>query len=254
MNTASVKNSFWNRRPSMASVETAWPTVQLGAIGEAWRLYRRHWGVWSLTMLVSIVGVAIGEGIGTLLLRAASLGMLGGLIGLGDSGVPILPVILGTIIAGFFLGGMIRMAVNQVRGRQPHLSDLTSITDVWFDLALGSGLLGLFLYVGWHLLVIPGLIVGGLLMFMYPLIVDARLPATGAILQSYHALKTQWLIATVVHLAVTAVAGLGGLLGGIGLVVTGPIYALSIAVMYRDLFLNPYSPTWAKPREPFEEF
>ncbi len=112
--------------------------------------------------------------------------MLGGLIGLGDSGVPILPVILGTIIAGFFLGGMIRMAVNQVRGRRPHLSDLTSITDVWFDLALGSGLLGLFLYVGWHLLVIPGLIVGGLLMFMYPLIVDGRLPATGAILQSYH--------------------------------------------------------------------
>ena len=39
----------------MASVETAWPAVRLGAIGEAWRLYRRHWGVWSLTMLVAIV-------------------------------------------------------------------------------------------------------------------------------------------------------------------------------------------------------
>jgi hypothetical protein len=238
----------------MASVETAWPTVQLGSIGEAWRLYRRHWGVWSLTMLVSIVGAAIGEGVGTLLLRAASIGMLGGLVGLGNSGFPILPAILGTIIAGFFLGGMIRMAVNQVRGRQPHLGDLLSITDVWFDLALGSGLLGLFLFVGWHLLVVPGLIVGGLLMFMYPLIVDGRLPATGAIIQSYHALKSQWLIATVVHLAVATVAGLGGLLGGIGLVVTGPLYALSIAVMYRDLFLSPYSPAWAKPREPFDEY
>ena len=140
----------------MASVETVWPTVRLGAIGEAWRLYRRHWGVWSLTMLVSLVVVAIGEGIGRLLLRAASLGMLGGLIGLGDSGVPILPAILGTIVAGFFLGGMIRMAVNQVRGRPPHLEDLLSITDVWFDLALGSGLLGLFLFVGWHLLIVPG--------------------------------------------------------------------------------------------------
>jgi hypothetical protein len=204
-------------------------------------------------MLASIVAVAIGEGIGTVLLRAASLGMLGGLIGLGDSGVPILPVMLGTIIAGFFLGGMIRMAVDQVRGRQPHFEDLFNISDVWFDLALGSGLLGLLLYVGWHLLVIPGLIVSGLLMFMYPLIVVGRLPATGAILQSYYALKSQWLVATVVHLAVAAIAGLGALFGGFGLVVTGPLYALSIAVMYRDVFLSPYSPTWSKPGDAFEE-
>ena len=180
----------------MATVEAAWPIVQFGAIGEAWRLYRRHWGVWSLTMLVSLVCAAIGEGIGTLLLRVASLGMLGGLVGLGDPRFPVLPAILGTIIAGFFLGGMIRMAVNQVRGRPPHVDDLLSISDVWFDLALGSGLLGLFLYIGFHLLVIPGLIVGGLLMFMYPLIVDRRLPATGAIIQSYEALKSQWLAAT----------------------------------------------------------
>src|SRR5271157_6365480 len=70
MKTATATTRFWNRRPSMAALETAWPTVRLGAIGEAWRLYRRHWGVWSLTMLASIVGVAIGEGIGTVLLRA----------------------------------------------------------------------------------------------------------------------------------------------------------------------------------------
>ena len=60
----------------MASVETVWPTVRLGAIGEAWRLYRRHWGVWSLTMLVALVVVAIGEGIGRLLLRGPPSGCL----------------------------------------------------------------------------------------------------------------------------------------------------------------------------------
>ena len=63
----------------------------------------------------------------------------------------------------------------------------------------------------------------------------------GAMIQSYHTLKSQWLIATVVHLAVAIVSGLGGLLGGIGLLVTGPLYALAIAVMYRDVFLNPDS-------------
>ena len=60
----------------MASVETVWPTVRLGAIGEAWRLYRRHWGVWSLTMLVALVVVAIGEGIGRLLLARPPSGCL----------------------------------------------------------------------------------------------------------------------------------------------------------------------------------
>jgi len=43
-----------------------------------------------------------------------------------------------------------------------------------------------------------------------------------------------------------AVAGFGTLLFGIGLLVTGPLYALTLAVLYRDLFLNPYSPTWSK--------
>jgi uncharacterized membrane protein len=158
------------------------------------------------------------------------------------------------IIGGFFLGGMTRMAVNQVRGRPPHIEDLFSVTDVWFDLVLGSALLGLLLAIGWKLLVIPGLIVGGLFMFVYPLIVDGRLPATGAMIQSFRALKSQWLVATVVHLAIAAVAGLGTLLGGIGLVVTGPLYALSLAVLYRDFFLNPYSSTWKRPRDPYREY
>ncbi len=158
------------------------------------------------------------------------------------------------MIAGFFLSGMIRMAVNQVRGRTPRVEDLFQISDVWFDVALGSALLGLILDLGFHLLVVPGLIASGLLMFMYPLIVDGRLPATGAIIQSYHALKGQWLVATVVHLAVAIVAGLGGIVGGIGLLVTGPLYALSIAVLYRDCFLNQYSPAWTKPGNSFDEF
>ena len=251
MKTAFAAKSFGNSRPGRVSVETDWHPVRLGAIGEAWSLYRRHWGVWSLTMLVAWACVTIGTGLCTLLLRAASIGMFGGLFGLGGAGLWV--VILGSIIAGFFLGGMIRMAVNQVRGSSPHLEDLFSVRDVWFDLVLGSGLLGLFLFVGWSLLVLPGLVIGGLLMFMYPLIVDARLPATGAMIQSYHTLKSQWLIATVVHLAVAIVAGLGGLLGGIGLLVTGPLYALAIAVMYRDVFLNPDSLGWSKPAPPFDD-
>lgn len=235
----------------MSSVETAWPAVRFGAIGEAWRLYRRHWQVWSLTMLVSLVCAALADGLATTVLHIASQGMLGDLIGLNT---PMLPVVIATVIAGFFAGGMIRMAVNQVRGRSPHLEDLFSVTDVWFDLVLGSALLGLLLSIGSGPLVRPGLIVAGLLMFMYPLIVDGRLPAIGALIQSFEALKSQWLLALVVHLVIVAVLALGISLLGVGLLVTGPVSALSIAVLYRELFLNPYSPTWAKPHATDDEY
>ena len=42
--------------------------------------------------------------------------MLGDLIGLNT---PMLPVVIATIIGGFFAGGMIRMAVNQVAAARP---------------------------------------------------------------------------------------------------------------------------------------
>ena len=234
----------------MSSVETAWPKVRFGAIGEAWSLYRRHWQVWSLTMLVAVVCSALADGLATSVLHIASGGMLGVLVGLNT---PILPVVIATVVGGFFAGGMIRMAVNQVRGRPPHLEDLFSVTDVWFDLVLGSALLGLLLSIGSGPLR-PGMLAAGLLMFTYPLIVDGRLPAIGAMKQSFEALKSQWLLAIVVHVVIVFVLGLGVSLLGIGLLATGPIAALSIAVLYRELFLNPYTPSWDKPPAPDEEY
>jgi hypothetical protein len=234
----------------MASVETAWPKLRLGAINEAWHLYRRHWQVWSLTMLAAVLCAALADGLGSLVLYVASRGMLGELVGLNT---PILPIVLATICGGFFAGGMIRMAINQVRGRTPHLEDLFTITDVWFDLVLGSALLGLLFAIGSGP-ARPGFIAAGMLMFTYPLIVDGRLPATGAMIQSFHALKSQWLLALVVHAVIISILGIGIPMIGIGILATGPISALSIAVLYRDVFLNPYSPEWTKPNTPDDEF
>ncbi len=238
----------------MATVQTAWPSVRFGVIGDAWRLYRRHAGVWSLTSLVAILCASVGAGIVEAALGIARHGPLGALLGFPGPGAPLLSVIVTSAIAGFFLGGMIRMAINQVRGRAPHLEDLFTVTDVWFDLVLGSALLGLFSAVGFGLLLIPGLIVGGLFLFVLPLIVDGRLPATGALIQSFDATRSQWLLATVVHLAIFLAASVGFLLFGFGIFITAPLYPLSLAVLYRDLFLSPYSPAWAKPHDPYGEY
>ena len=39
----------------MAGGYRTWPLVQFNVIGEAWRLYKRHWVVWSLTALIVTV-------------------------------------------------------------------------------------------------------------------------------------------------------------------------------------------------------
>jgi hypothetical protein len=247
MKSATAEEQVGGRRPAMVDVQTAGPTVTFAAIGEAWRLYRRYWGTWSVTMLAALFASFLGQGVAWLFTAAVSAGMMGGLFA---PGMPLLGSLLGMMIAGFFLGGMVRMAVRQIRGRRPHVGDLFQVTDDWFDVALGSMLFGVPFALGCSLFVVPGLIVGGLLLFMFPLIVDAHLPATG----SYHAARPQWLAASAVHLATLAAAGSGSLLAGIGVLITGPLYALTLAVLYRDNFLSPSEVSWNKPRNPFEDF
>ena len=82
--------------------------------------------------------------------------------------------VLSTVIGGFFLGGMIRMASQQVLGRVPRLEDLFSVVDVGFQLLAGAVFYGAATFLGSMLCVIPGLIASGLLMFTIPLIVIAR--------------------------------------------------------------------------------
>ena len=50
-------------------------------------------------------------------------------------------LIVSTVVSGFLLGGMIRMANRQIRGGKPRLEDLLTITDCWFDLLLAAFLI-----------------------------------------------------------------------------------------------------------------
>jgi hypothetical protein len=220
----------------------SWPLVQFSVIGDAWRLYKRHWGTWSLAMLISIVGYAIVNG------------MLIAIFGDHPKSLGRVVVSLFSIATpGFFLGGMIRAASKQVRGQVPQIEDLFSVTDVWFDLALCSLLFGMASTISIGFCVIPGLIVSGLFMLGIPLVVEGRLPATGALIQSWNALKSQWLMVTVFHFILTLVAFSGTFLCGIGILMTGPLYALSIAILYHDFFPESGMTVWKKHAEPFPE-
>ena len=163
--------------------------------------------------------------------------------------------VLSTVIGGFFLGGMIRMASHQVLGRAPRLEDLFSVVNVGFQLLAGAVFYGSATFLGSMLCVIPGFIASGLLMFTIPLIVIVRRPATDAVVESWRILSPQWLTATVFHAVLSAVSGSGFLLCCIGVLFTGPLYSLSIAILFHEFFYAVPPPTSKKPPgDPFPEF
>ena len=133
----------------------------------------------------------------------------------------IIPFMLSATVSAFLVGGMVRMASNQLRGGTPRIEDLFSVGDCWFDLLLTGLLYAAAIAVGNLLCVIPGLIVFGLFMLAVPLVVEGHLPATGALMQSWNSLKSQWLTATVFHLFLSLVAVSGTILCGIGFFVDG---------------------------------
>jgi len=237
----------------MAGDYQTWPLVQFRVIGEAWQLYKRHWVVWSLATLIATLCYSVING--------AILGILDGGRGLGHGGfrefalppAGALQFVVSTVVSSFFVGGMVRMAGNQLRGRAPRIEDLFSVTDVWFDLLLAGLLYGAAVVLGCMLCVIPGFIVSGLLMMTVPLVVEGRLPATGAMKMSWNALKSQWLVATVFHFVLILLAVSGVLLCGIGVLFTGPLYSLSLAILNREFFPTTALGSWKKLGEPFPE-
>ncbi|MBX6315025.1 MAG: hypothetical protein IRY99_19240 [Isosphaeraceae bacterium] len=223
------------------------PVVRFGAIGEAWALIRRELGTWVLAMVILLIGFS-----GLSLLAEAIFGP-GIRLGFRQAR-PFLSVsrrgaatlvqsIIYIAINGFFLGGMVRMAARQIRGQPIKVGDLFSVIDVLPELLLASFLVALAMAVGFALCVLPGFLVGGLLMFVIPLVVDGRLRATEAIRRSWRALEGQWLSATLFHLVAGLLASSGFLLCGIGILITAPLYAVSVTVLYRDFFSGKFAPS-----------
>jgi hypothetical protein len=236
----------------MSSDQSTWPLVRFRVIKDAWGLYKRHALIWSATVLIMMAANAcVDSVIFAILGKGRALGPGGFRLFLPAAGA--LGYILSTTVSGFFAGGMIRMAGQQIRGRAPRFEDLFSITDCWFDLVLVSFLIGLSTWAGLHLCIIPGFIIHGLFMLAIPLVVEGRLPATGALIQSWQALKSQWLTAAVFHWLLIIVAVSGILLCFFGVLLTGPLYSLSVAILYQNYFGWGPVVTSKKPSDPFPE-
>jgi hypothetical protein len=213
--------------------------VRFSAIGEGWDLFWDRSGTWLLTGLVVVVG--------NWALNAAAVRILGEQFHVRGAGFRIevyspktwLHGVLCAVLNAFLLGGLFRMACLQLRGVRIAAGDLFGIVDVLPELVVGAALYGLALAAA-GIVCFPVLpfLAAGLLMFTIPLIVDGRQTGFDAVRLSFRALQGQWLSATAFHFVAYVIAGLGACFACVGLLFTMPLYCLSVAVLYRDFFLD----------------
>ena len=209
------------------------PWIRFDVIGTAWGLYSQQMGTWILAALLgSILSVAVNIGYAVLSVPAQL--MLGPVLGSPT-------VALGTIVVwaatwSMITGAMFRMALNQIDRGSASLGDLFSIADLVPKLVLAAVLHGLAICAGTMCLIVPGWIIGGLLMFTLPLVVDRRKGAFEAMGESWNTLKNQWGPATVFFLVLAVVQSSGFVFFIVGILLTFPLCVLSHALLYRDFF------------------
>ena len=240
------------------------PRVRFEAIGEAWQLFTEQMGIWVASI---VIVMAISSAAGALLYVGGILGVFG-LLGMslsmgssphgGDLSpafgllfliIPIMVLLL-LALTSYLASGLIQMAIKQVRREPISINDIFSGGDTFLPVLGAILLIGLARMAGTLLLIIPGFIVGGLLFLVIPLIIDRKMGVLEAMSASWNALKDDLVMATLFAIVLPFVAGLGGLLCGIGSIFTMPLLYLGIAILYRDFFPS-LQPVQFNPNAPY---
>jgi hypothetical protein len=219
--------------------------IRIDAISEAWQLFTDQAGTW---VLIFLVYWTARYGVVFLLASIPQFftrpfGRVGG-PGFDPSVFILLQVVIQFTtyaVQAFLVGGLFQTAVKQVRGLPIGVGDLFKASDMrtWQSMFVVRLIVGVATFGGAVLLILPGLFFSARLMFAQPLVADGKLSTFEAIGMSWKATRGQWLIgmAFVIVMYFTSVLGVIGL--GVGLLVTLPVWPLSIAVLYRDFFLSP---------------
>src|ERR1044072_3153077 len=172
------------------------PEVKFGDwIGEGWRMFTAQWkGCVINTLVYFLVCILpmMAVGIGFYIYIIAETSQM------SRTRYPVAPAfpigfmlafiavfLITILITPFFMGGMHRTALKQLKGGTVELRDLFSGGAIYFPM-LGSIILGALLtMIGAMLCVLPAYIVAGMIFFTAPLIIDRKLGVVQAMQTSY---------------------------------------------------------------------
>ncbi len=134
------------------------------------------------------------------------------------------------------MGGAYRAAFKQLRGGRVEFRDLLSARDCYWRL-LGAALMHVVLgFIGGMLCIIPAFIVGGLLFFTFPLIVERNMGVFEAMRASRDLTQRKLLMFILFAALVQLIASAGSYVCYVGLLATWPLMFTITVVAYRDCF------------------
>ncbi len=233
--TVTLGGGVYDGEVGVASKEMG-PAVRFSAIGLGMSLLGKKLWTWALALLVlwfAIMGVSIALTLITIPIRMALHPVMGDFAELPIALFQILGLIA---LEGVLLGGLFRMALKQLDGHEFGVGDMFAVSDVALKLSVVAVIMYLITVIGTVLLVIPGLIAAGLMMFALPLVVDGGVGIVDALRISFETLKRDWLKAGL-FVFVLVFIGYGGVVPClVGVLFTAPIVFLSNAAQYRRNF------------------
>ena len=141
------------------------------------------------------------------------------------------PVILqGPMIAGLHI-----FTMKKLMGRRAEFADLFTGFNYFVPTLVASIVIGLFVFAGTLLCVIPGLVVAAMYKFTYLFIVDKRMDFWPAMQASHAVVKRDYAGFTLFLILMALVNVLGALCCIVGLLVSVPVTFAAITVAYKEI-------------------
>lgn len=216
------------------------PEVSLGAIRDSWELMTQDLGTWVLASLILIV-----------ILFVVSVPLIGGInyVAFGSVfGSPnpelsarflLLQIVQSAIVLGLitpFMGGIYWMCLKRIRAQEYGLRDLFYGLRHFPALAVAGFFTGLLTYLGFLLCIVPGLYMMGVLVFAPLVAMDQKCGGLEAVRLSYQALRPHGLMMFGLIFVLNLIVGFSGMLCGVPVLFTVPVYCFTIALHYHAFF------------------
>lgn len=214
------------------------PGVYFEFIGKSWDYIKPNIGQW---MAASLIYIVVLSAITQPLSFVAAI--FGGTTPSGEMANPVmffgitaLSYIISFGFNGLMLAGFVGYALDQIDGKTPEFGRLFSPFKNFVNNFVGSLLSYLAIIVGVLLCIVPGIYVAGRLIFTNVLITEQGVSASEGLKMSWERMAPfAWMMA-LVYIVTSLIAGLGVIACCIGILVTLPFIALTMAQHYRVLF------------------
>lgn len=199
------------------------------SLSAAWSIYKTHAGVFIVGLII-MVGASMGVGvvgeIGLALIRSGT-----------DSQAVVLAAtlvlqVVSIVVQTFLTLGAIKMGLKAVRGQTPEIGDMFTQGGKLVSGILANLLVGLVCFLGFLLLIVPGIIAALMFSFTLWFVVERDLGPIDAMKASMAAASGQKLNLFLLFLVLALLTLVGMIPCCLGLLITGPLWLIAVGHAY----------------------